>query len=154
MLYEGVLLFGVLMTAGLLFSAVTDQRNAMLGRHGLQAFLFIVLGVYFAWFWSHGGQTVAMKTWNIRVLDRAGAPVSQLRAFARYVASWMWFAPALVALYFQEAHGLWGIFGTIVLGVLCYAAISRFHPSRQYWHDLVCGTQLVTQRPEPRRKKK
>ena len=43
--------------------------------HGLQAFLFLVLGLYFAWFWSHGGQTVAMKTWHIRLLTHDGRPV-------------------------------------------------------------------------------
>ena len=60
-IYEGVLLFGVVMIAGYLFSTLTQQRNALNGRHGLQAFLFIVLGIYFVWFWSRGGQTVAMK---------------------------------------------------------------------------------------------
>ena len=47
-------------------------------RHGqratpLQAFLFVVFGIYFAWFWAKG-QTLAMKTWNIRVVDRHGRP--------------------------------------------------------------------------------
>ena len=59
--YEGVLLFGVLMISGYLFSTLTQQRHALLGRHALQGFLFVVLGIYFVWFWSHGGQTVAMK---------------------------------------------------------------------------------------------
>jgi len=75
--YEGVLLFGVLMTAGLMYAGLTEQRNAMLGRHGLQAFLVSVLGVYFIWFWSHGGQTVAMKAWRIRLLRADGAPVAR-----------------------------------------------------------------------------
>ncbi|MDH5539716.1 MAG: RDD family protein, partial [Rhizobacter sp.] len=36
-IYEGVLLFGVLMIAGYLFSSLTQQRHALVGRHGLQA---------------------------------------------------------------------------------------------------------------------
>jgi uncharacterized RDD family membrane protein YckC len=150
MLYEGVLLFGIIMVAGLIFSGVMQQRNAMTHHHELQAFLFVVLAVYFSWFWSHSGQTVAMKTWHIRVLDRAGNPLSVTRAFARYVTSWMWFMPALCALYFQGTRSLPTIFGTLILGVVCYAAASRLHPSRQYWHDLVCGTQLITQLPPPK----
>ena len=72
-LYEGVLLFGVVMIAGYLYSSLTQQRHALQGTLGLQLFLFVVLGIYFVWFWSHGGQTVAMKTWHIRVVDRRRA---------------------------------------------------------------------------------
>ncbi len=53
------------------------MRDAMDSRrHLLQAFLFVVFGVYFVWFWSKG-QTLAMKTWGIRVVDRLGRPVTQ-----------------------------------------------------------------------------
>ncbi|MDP3083167.1 MAG: RDD family protein, partial [Rubrivivax sp.] len=75
-LYEGVLLFGVVMIAGLVYSTATDQRHALVGLHGLQAFLFIVIGAYFVWFWSRSGQTLAMQTWHIRVLMRDGQPLS------------------------------------------------------------------------------
>jgi uncharacterized RDD family membrane protein YckC len=150
--YEGVLLFGVLMIAGYLFSSLTQQRHAMLGRHGLQAFLFVVLGIYFAWFWSRGGQTVAMKAWHIRLLTREGLPVSQSRALARYVLSWLWFVPALLALSLAGLNSLGAMFGLLFVGVVVYAALSRLHPQRQFWHDAVCGTQLVTQLPAVRRK--
>ena len=60
----------------------------------LQAFLFVVFGVYFAWFWAKG-QTLAMKTWNIRVVDREGRPLTQGRALLRYACSWLWFLPPL-----------------------------------------------------------
>ena len=72
--YEGVLLFGVLMIAGYLYSTLTQQRHALSGLHGLQAFLFLVLGIYFVWFWSRGGQTVAMRTWHIRLDIHASKP--------------------------------------------------------------------------------
>ena len=146
-LYEGVLLFGVVMIAGYLFSSLAQQRNAMLGRHGLQAFLFVVLGIYFVWFWSHGGQTVAMKAWHVRLVTDRGEPVSQPRALARYVLSWLWFVPALLALYLAEIHSLGAIFGVLAAGVLAYAALACLHPQRQFWHDLVCGTLLVIATP-------
>ena len=73
--YEGVLLFAVLMIAGYLFSSLTQQRHALAGRAALQGFLFLVLGIYFVWFWSHGGQTLAMKTWRIRLIGQDGLAV-------------------------------------------------------------------------------
>ncbi|KNZ32071.1 MAG: membrane protein [Methylibium sp. NZG] len=149
--YEGVLLFGVLMIAGYLFSSLTQQRHALVGRHALQAFLFIVLGIYFAWFWSRSGQTVAMKAWHIRLVTIQGQPVSQPRALARYLLSWLWFVPALVALSLAGLGSPAAMFGLLFVGVVVYAALSRLHPQRQFWHDAVCGTQLVTQLPVARR---
>lgn len=141
--YEGVLLFGVLMVAGWLYSSLTQQRDAMVGRHGLQAFVFLALGIYFVWFWSHGGQTVAMKTWRIRLVTRDGGPVSQARALARYLLSWVWFVPALVGLGWAGTNDLASIFGALAAGIAAYAALSRLHPCGQFWHDAVCGTGLI-----------
>jgi uncharacterized RDD family membrane protein YckC len=151
LIYEGVLLFGVLMVFGYLFSSLTQQRNAMVGRHGLQAFLFVVLGVYFGWFWSHGGQTVAMKAWHVRLVSRDGSPVSQARALGRYLLSWLWFLPALSALWLQGIRSLGGIFGLLLLGVVGYAALARFLPRRQFLHDWICGTRLVLAESPSRR---
>jgi len=141
--YEGVLLFGVLMISGYLFSSLTQQRHALIGRHGLQAFLFVVLGIYFVWFWSHGGQTVAMKAWHVRVVDRQGRPLSEWRALCRYLLAWLWFLPALAVLNAWGVHDGGTIFGVLFAGVLGYALLSRLNPSRQFLHDALCGTRLV-----------
>jgi uncharacterized RDD family membrane protein YckC len=141
--YEGVLLFGVVMVGGYLYSSLTQQRHALQGQAGLQAFLFLLLGIYFTWFWTHGGQTVAMKTWHIRVVDRQGRPLTQGRALARYLLSWVWFLPALAVVHFNGLRGGWPLAATVLAGVLAYAALSRLHPERQFWHDAVCGTRLV-----------
>ncbi len=141
--YEGVLLFGVLMTAGLLYAGITEQRNAMFGRHGLQAVLFVVIGLYFSWFWSHGGQTVAMKAWRVRLVCADGSPVSLGRAMARYLTSWLWFVPALLSLQLTEGAGTGMIFAILGVGVITYAGLALLHPDRQFWHDAVCGTRLT-----------
>ncbi|MFY9510868.1 MAG: RDD family protein [Rubrivivax sp.] len=143
-LYEGVLLFGVLMAAGFVYSVVTQQRHALVGLHGMQAFLFVVLGAYFVWFWTRSGQTLAMQTWRIRLVGADGRPVGRWRALARYLLSWLWFLPALGTVYFSGLHGSGAVFGAMLAGVLAYALLSRLHPQRQFWHDAVCGTRLVT----------
>jgi len=38
--------------------------------------------------------------------------------------------------------------------VLAYAGLALLRPDRQFWHDVVCGTRLVTWRPPPRPKAK
>ena len=147
--YEGVLLFGVTMISGYLYSSLTQQRHALQGKAGLQAFMFVVLGIYFAWFWSRSGQTVAMKAWNIRLVMANGQPVSQARALARYVLAWLWFMPALATAYGAGLHGPGAITTLLLAGVLAYAALTRLRPDRQFWHDAVCGTRLIDWRPAP-----
>jgi uncharacterized RDD family membrane protein YckC len=147
--YEGVLLFGVLMIAGYLYSSLTQQRHALQGKTGLQAFLFVILAIYFTWFWSRGGQTVAMKAWHIRLVMADGRPVPQWRAFLRYLLAWLWFLPALATAHFAGLHGSGAITAIVLAGVLAYAALSRLRPDRQFWHDAVCGTRLIDWRTPP-----
>lgn len=139
-LYEGMLMFGVVFIAGYLFGTLSQTRNAMDNRHALQAFLFVIFGIYFTWFWAKG-QTLAQKTWHIRVVDKAGHPITQARALLRYVLSWVWFLPPLAAYSFgvSAVDVLVLTFGWVAI----WAILSRFHPQRQFWHDAWAGTRLV-----------
>ncbi len=148
--YEGVLLFGVVMAAGFVYGVATGQRHALTGLHGLQAFVFVVLGLYFVTFWTRSGQTLAMQTWRIRLVTREGAPLRPLRALARYLLAWLWFLPALAIVYASGLKGAGPIFGGMITGVMAYAALAYLHPQRQFWHDAVCGTRLIEWQP-PRR---
>lgn len=146
-IYEGVLLFGVLMIAGLVYSSLTQMRHALVGTLGLKLFVLVVLALYFVFFWTRGGQTVAMKAWHIRLVDRAGRAVTAPRALARFALAWLWFLPALGLAHLNAWQGAGPLFGSITVGVLAYALLSRLHPQHQFWHDAVCGTRLVTCRP-------
>jgi len=140
-LYEGVMLFGVVMLPGLLFGVATNTRHALDNRHALQAFLFAVLGLYFVYFWIKG-QTLAMKTWRIRVVDRRGQPLTFWPALRRYLLCWLWFLPPLAALAPFKLSG--GEVAVLMLGwVAVWALLSRFQPQRQFWHDILAGTRLV-----------
>jgi uncharacterized RDD family membrane protein YckC len=143
--YEGILLFGVVFLSGYLFSTLSQTRNAMDNRNALQAFLFVIFGIYFVWFWAKG-QTLAMKTWNIRVVDRDGKGISQVRALGRYALSWVWFLPPLVAVSPFQLSG--AEVAVITLGwIAVWALLSRFQPDGQFWHDVWAGTRLVTSPP-------
>jgi uncharacterized RDD family membrane protein YckC len=148
--YEGVLLFGIVMAAGLVYAVATRQTHALAGSQGLQAFLFVVLALYFVFCWSRSGQTLAMQTWHIRLLTADGQRVRPLRALMRYLLSWMWFMPALLALHFSGLRSTGAILAALLAGVLAYAALVRLHPDRQYWHDAVCRTRLAHSPPPPR----
>ncbi|MEY8689753.1 MAG: RDD family protein [Leptothrix sp. (in: b-proteobacteria)] len=143
MLYEGVLLFGVLMVGGFVYSTLTQQRHALNGRFGLQAFMFLVLGIYFVWFWSKSGQTVAMKTWQVQLQTRQGGTVPQRIALLRYLLSWLWFVPALLVAEWAGWHSSAAVSGALLVWIGAYAGLSRVLPRQQFLHDFLCGTQLA-----------
>ena len=140
-IYEGLLLFGVVFISGYLFSTLSQTRHALDNRHALQAFLFVIFGIYFTWFWAKG-QTLAMKTWGIRIVDMAGQPVSQRRALFRYLLAWVWLLPPLGIVALLDARP--GESAVLVIGwILVWVILSRFHPQRQFWHDAWAGTRLI-----------
>ncbi len=145
-LYEGVLLFGVVFVAGFVYSTLTRQDHALRGQTGLQIFVFVVLAIYFVTFWSRGGQTVAMRAWHVRLVMTNGASVTPWRALVRYLLAWLWFAPALLAARAAELHSAAQIFMLMFVGVVAFALLAFLHPQRQFLHDVVCGTRLVTWR--------
>lgn len=138
-------MFGVVFIAGYLFGTLSQTRNALDNRHALQAFLFVIFGIYFGWFWSKG-QTLAMKTWHIKIVDLQGRPISQARALRRYVLSWIWFLPPLgfiAPLQLPVGESILLTLGWVAI----WAVLSRFHPRQQFWHDAWAGTQLLTSLP-------
>lgn len=144
-LYEGVLMFGVVWIAGYLFGTLSQTRNAMDNRLGLQIFLFIIFGIYFVFFW-HKGQTLAMKTWHLRVVDKQGQAISQWRAMGRYALSWLWFLPPLACIApFKLTSG--EIAAVMIGWVVFYALLSRFHLKKQFLHDALAGTLLISHQP-------
>jgi uncharacterized RDD family membrane protein YckC len=146
MVYEGVILFGVVFIAGYLFSTLTQQRNGLTHHNLLMTWVGIVLGIYFVYFWTHGGQTLPMKTWRLKLVDARGANVSTARAVLRFALAWLWFLPPLAL------HPLLGLTvpATLYLCVgwiVIWAAAIWLDPSRQFMHDRLAGTRVVAVSP-------
>jgi uncharacterized RDD family membrane protein YckC len=146
MLYEAVLLFGVVFIADYLFDTLTQSRHALMFRHERQLWLFLVIGAYFVLCWRRG-QTLPMKTWNIRLIDRDGKPPTLLRACLRYVIAWV---PVLLAAglvwALHTATGLPATVSLIVFAPLAVFVWSWFDPEGQFLHDRVLGTRLLSTR--------
>lgn len=142
MLYESMLVFGIAFATALVFSVAGQMRSGMdPRRHLLIAFLVLVLGLYFAWCWNKG-QTLAMRTWKIRIVDRYGRPVGLPRALLRYACSWVWVLPpmAFIAPMHLPVSGM----AAALLGWMAvWALSSQLQAEKQFWHDVVAGTRLV-----------
>ncbi len=120
MVYESFLVVALLLIATGLFVAVFGDSRSPPLRTVLQLHLLVTVGVYFVWNWSRGRQTLPMRTWRLRLIDRHGAPPGYRTATVRYVA-------ALIGL---------ALFGTGILWAL-------IDPERRFLHDRIAGTRLV-----------
>ena len=84
--------------------------------------LVLVLGIYFIWLWRHGGQTLAMQTWRLRLVSAiTGGRISLAQAVVRYVLCWF-------SLLFFGAGLVWALFDR----------------DRQFLHDRLAGTRIVS----------
>ena len=142
MIYEAMLLFGVVFIAGWAFDTLTQSRHALMLRHARQFWLFIVLGAYFIFFWCRGGQTLAMKTWRIRVIAPGYKNIPLAKAIMRYLLVWMWFLPAMAVDYALGLTG-WNSIIVLVTGMALWAITALFDKDRQFLHDRLSGTNLI-----------
>ncbi|USX16295.1 RDD family protein [Oxalobacteraceae bacterium OTU3CAMAD1] len=152
MVYECLLGFAVLFLPFLIFEMITGASHAPLVEHMRQALAFLVLGVYFVHQWSRDGQTLAMKTWRLKLVRPGHAHVSPKAAAMRYLLSWMWVLPALVVSLALDLHR-WQALGAVGVGILLWSLTAFFDKDRQFLHDKLSGTRLV-QLPAPEKKKK
>lgn len=117
--YDAALLLGILFFAT---AAVLPLRGGAFEPHSFayQAYLLLVSFLFFGGFWTHGGQTLGMRAWKIRLCAEDGGPIRWPQASLR-------FAAALVSL---------SVFG------LGYAA-ALSDPGKRCWHDRIARTRMI-----------
>lgn len=142
MTYEAMLLFAVVFVADYLFDTLTQSRNALALRSMRQAWLFLILGAYFVWFWTHGGQTLAMKTWHVRLVGRDGGSLPAGRAIARYLLLWIFVLPTLGVVAALDIDG-WAAMAALAASLLLPPFYALFDRDGQFIHDRVVGTRIV-----------
>jgi len=120
LLYEFLILLAIIFIASFIFHLVFRDAGASYFRPLYQFYLLLVMGYYFIWFWTHGGQTLAMQTWKMRIVTSEGQKLDNRKATIRYLL-------AVMGILFLGAGFLW-------------ALIDREH---QYLHDRLAGTRLV-----------
>lgn len=120
MIYELLLVVAVIFIASFIFIRLTgDAQNG--GKHiAFQMFLLGVVFAYFSTFWLRSGQTLAMKTWRIKLVDRDGALITLKHAALRFVL-------ALLGLALGGVTIIWALFDA----------------DRQFLHDRLAKTRLI-----------
>ncbi len=121
MLYEILPLLAILFMAGLIF--ITVVRLPQVGPVKLlfQGYLIMVSGCYLTWFWRHGGQTLAMKTWRIRLVNQHNQTLSNRQAILRFLL-------AIVSIGLAGIGLFWAF----------------FDKDKQFLHDRLAKTKIIS----------
>lgn len=121
LLYEGLAVFSILIIGFLVPQIVLSGFGWQTNPKLLWVHILLLLMAYFVWCWLHGGQTLPMKTWKLKLVnaDRQ-QPLRPLQAVLRYLLAW----PSIL------------LFG---LGIFWALA----DKDRQFLHDRLAGTIIV-----------
>lgn len=122
--YDALLLLAVLFFATLVVLPLNGGRAFESANFLYSSYLVAVSYAYFAWFWTHGGQTLGMRAWRLRLRTDSGERITWTRSLARFSAATLsWLAAG--------AGFLW----------------SLYDAERRTWHDRLSHTSLII---EPR----
>ena len=83
-------------------------------------YLSVISFFYYGWFWTHGGKTLGMQTWKMKLVSTNNNPITWKQAFIRSIA-------ALISLGFLGVGFLWSIFNS----------------KKHTWHDILSHSELI-----------
>jgi uncharacterized RDD family membrane protein YckC len=119
-LYDIFLLVAVLFVAtSLLLPFTTGEAVSAQQLIIYRVYLVIISFFFYGWFWTHGGQTLGLRAWKIKVQTLDQKPVNWTQALLR----------------FTTAIASWGFFGLGFLSILV-------DKNRRGWHDHLSKTAL------------
>lgn len=153
-LYEALLLVAIVFVASFIaLPLITPGRAGdaaalaipdVAHRVMLFCLLFATVAGYFVWSWTGGHRTLPMKTWRLGLTLADGAPVPARTALLRYLCACIGPALALLAYGALRPYGL----GAQAVWLFAFNFLWAFvDPQRQFLHDRIAGTRIVTRTP-------
>ena len=119
--YDWVLLTGILFGATVVVLAFRAGRAFQPHHAGYSAYLIGTGAVFFSWFWTHGGQTLGMRAWRIKLITVDGGPITWRQALLRCA---------------------WALAGAAPFGLgYLWLLVDR---KRRCWHDIASGTRVIS----------
>jgi len=58
--------------------------------------VYLIFGIYFTWYWTKTGQTLAMQTWHVKMVDENENLLKRNQALIRYAISSLWLIPTII----------------------------------------------------------
>ncbi|MCK5830280.1 MAG: RDD family protein [Methylococcales bacterium] len=90
-IYDSLLLLAALFLATALVLPFNKGEAFSSSQYFFPLYILSISFFFYGWFWTHGGQTLGMKTWKITVRTHDNKPITWLLAFKRFfiaIISW------------------------------------------------------------------
>ncbi|MEE9422322.1 MAG: RDD family protein [Gammaproteobacteria bacterium] len=85
--YDSLLLLAVLFGATILILPFNNGQAIQANNPFYSSYIFIVSFLFFGWFWMHGGQTLGMRAWRLRLIRIDGKHLSWWHALLRFLTA-------------------------------------------------------------------
>ena len=88
--YDCFLLIAILFIVSGIATALNDGRAVEPGDTLYPIFVVLVFGLsylYFSWFWTHGGQTLGMRSWKLQLRNLREGPITWLQVLLRIMTA-------------------------------------------------------------------
>jgi uncharacterized RDD family membrane protein YckC len=118
--YDSLLLVAVLFFSTAILLPLNRGEAFQPDQLFYPVYLFAVSFLFFGWFWTHGGQTLGMRAWKLKVCSQNRTPISWPQALLRFTA-------ALLS---------WSALGLGFIWIL-------FNRNKCAWHDWLSNTRIV-----------
>jgi len=82
--YDSLVMTAVLLGASALVLPLSHGRDPAVTGPFLSAYLLVVSFGFCAWFWTHGGQSLGMRAWRVKLACIDGSPLGWRTALARF----------------------------------------------------------------------
>lgn len=119
--YDALLLLAVFFMATALALPFNSGRAFSAGEYFYSLYLLAIGFFFYGWFWTHGGQTLGLRAWKMKLGAFDGGPVTWRAAALRFAAA-----------------GLsWACLGLGFFWCL-------FDKNRLCWHDYLSNTRFFS----------
>ncbi|HWP94443.1 MAG TPA: RDD family protein [Gammaproteobacteria bacterium] len=142
--YDLLLIAALWFVATALLLPFTGGAAVSAGQLFYRLYLAAVVFLFYGWFWTHGGQTLGMRAWKIRLVHRDGGPVRWRDAARRGAVALLYLAPFCIAsLPFLPVLDGRVYAALAVLPYLAGTGWARFDTTGLAWHDRLSRTKVV-----------
>lgn len=100
-LYDIVLLLSIWLFAGAIAVILNGGEAIGQGNPFFLLYLLAVSFLFYGWFWTHGGQTLGMRSWKVYLLSDNGSEITWYQAFVRFFTAFISWLPAGLGFWWQ-----------------------------------------------------
>ena len=100
-IYDSLLLVSILLLASIPAVALNSGDAIFHNNHIFTIYLLTVSCYFYCWFWTHGGQTLGMRSWKIYIINEHQHSITWTQALIRFFVAMISWIPIGMGYWWQ-----------------------------------------------------